>query len=324
MPGIKIIFEDKDILVVYKPAGLATQSGAVGRRDLVSELKKMLAKQAAVEAKKEAAAKGASAKGTSEKGASAKGAAAAKKGAQEPYLALIHRLDQPVEGLLVFGKNKKAAASLTAALGDDTLKKSYLAVLWGDCEQESGELVDLLYKDADNCAQIVQDPAENPEAKVARLSYEVMARKCVNLQGTGMMPGTGRMMPAVAQESDENVSCEGRMGEVSAEVQESDENVPCEGRMAEAPADEACITLVRVTLDTGRFHQIRAQMAHMGHPLLGDNKYGTEESLAASSKLGVSNPALCANTITVKHPTNGRQLNFEIIPENPAFRLFIG
>lgn len=75
----KIIFEDRDILVIQKPAGLATQTARVDQQDVVSELKNYLT-------------------GSS-------------------YLGIVHRLDQPVEGLLVFGKTKSAAAFLTAQLG---------------------------------------------------------------------------------------------------------------------------------------------------------------------------------------------------------------
>ena len=66
----KILAEDKDIIVCHKPVGLAVQSGRVGEADMVSELKNHLA-----------------------------------TGGKAPYLGLIHRLDQPVSGILVFAKN---------------------------------------------------------------------------------------------------------------------------------------------------------------------------------------------------------------------------
>lgn len=89
----KIIYEDKDILVCHKPAGLATQTGRVGQKDLVSELKNYLG-------------------GNS-------------------YLGLIHRLDQPVEGLLVFAKTAFAAKELSRQLTDNMLNKQYFAVVKG-------------------------------------------------------------------------------------------------------------------------------------------------------------------------------------------------
>ena len=94
----EILYEDNSVLVIRKPAGLAVQSARIGQADVVSELKSYLAKQAGA-------------------------------GQGEPYLAVIHRLDQPVEGVLVFAKEKKAAAALTKQLSDGTLNKHYYAVL---------------------------------------------------------------------------------------------------------------------------------------------------------------------------------------------------
>ena len=77
---LKIIYEDTHILVCLKPAGIPTQTASLAGQDMVSLLKNYLAKQ-----------------GTQ----------------KNPYLGVIHRLDQPVSGLLVFAKNKKAAAALS-------------------------------------------------------------------------------------------------------------------------------------------------------------------------------------------------------------------
>ena len=73
------------MLVIRKPAGLAVQSAGIGQADVVSELKSHLAKLPD----------------------------AGRPGKGEPYLGIVHRLDQPVEGLLVFAKDKKAAAALS-------------------------------------------------------------------------------------------------------------------------------------------------------------------------------------------------------------------
>ena len=84
----EIIFEDKDILVAYKPAGLATQTARVGQQDMVSELKNYLWQKRMI--------------------------TGAALGRPAPYLGVIHRLDQPVEGLLVFALNAKAGAAAGA------------------------------------------------------------------------------------------------------------------------------------------------------------------------------------------------------------------
>ena len=75
---IEVIFEDKDILVCRKPAGVATQTKRLGQQDMESLLKNYRA----------------------------------KKG-ETPYIGIVHRLDQPVEGVMVFAKNQKAAANLS-------------------------------------------------------------------------------------------------------------------------------------------------------------------------------------------------------------------
>ena len=92
-------------MVIRKPAGLAVQSARIGQPDVVSELQSHLAKLPDT------------------------GRLGPGKG--EPYLGIVHRLDQPVEGVLVFAKEKKAAAALTKQLSDGTLNKHYYAVLCG-------------------------------------------------------------------------------------------------------------------------------------------------------------------------------------------------
>ena len=141
----RIIYEDEHIIVAYKPAGLATQTAKVGQPDMVSELKKNLAAKAKV----------------------------LKDGKMgQPYLAVIHRLDQPVEGLLVFGKNKKAAAELSKQLVEGALNKQYFAVLCGKPSAREGELVDYLIKGSDNCAKVVEK--DTPDAKKAVLQYKIL------------------------------------------------------------------------------------------------------------------------------------------------------
>ena len=107
-----ILHEDNHIIVVHKPAGIAVQSAKIGQPDVVSELKKYLAKSAG----------------------------------SNPYLGVIHRLDQPVEGVLVFAKNPKAAAELSRQVQSDDFCKEYLAVVCEILENKQGEFVDYLEK----------------------------------------------------------------------------------------------------------------------------------------------------------------------------------
>ena len=219
---IHIIYEDKDILVCKKPAGLPTQSAKVSVPDLVSELKKYLA----------------------EKG--------------ESYLAVIHRLDQPVEGLLVFAKNRAAAKNLNEQLGKSEFDKVYYAVAFNQPPVQEGMLEDYMVKEGAR-AKIVT--ADTPGAKKAVLHYKLIAMK-------------------------------------------------------------QCRALYEVRLETGRFHQIRAQMAHAGMPLLGDRKYADAAIILYSKAHGINNVALCAFKLKLVHPKTGEEMLFVIKPEGEVFQAF--
>lgn len=247
----EIIYEDNDILVVYKPAGLPTQTAKLGQPDVVSQLKNHL---------------------------------------KQPYLGIIHRLDQPVEGLLVFAKHKKAAADLTAQLqcrGENgSLHKHYYAVVCGKTEQSQGRLVDYMYKSPENVAVIVDKPGcpvkkdgkqsqAEGRAKEAILEYHIVARQ------------------------------ETAVGTIPAE--------DSEGKM---------LALADIHILTGRFHQIRAQMAHAGMPLLGDVKYGSEESKNLSRALRVQTVALCAYRLEFRHPVTKKSLCWVENPRGKSFGFF--
>lgn len=224
----EIIYEDGELLVVRKPAGLATQTARVGQADVVSELKNYL---------------------------------------KNSYLGVIHRLDQPVEGLLVFARTKGAAAALSGQLADGTLNKQYYAVICGKPVRDQGELVDYLYKDAQNGVHAVvvgeQESSRFPDAKKAVLQYSLIQY-----------------------------------------------------------AEETDLSLMEIHIDTGRFHQIRAQMAHAGMALLGDVRYGDETARKKGQELGIHNVAFCAYDIAFWHPVKKQKLHFQIKPESKAFAYF--
>ncbi len=107
-------------------------------------------------------------------------------GRRIPYLAVIHRLDQPVEGILVFGKTPEAAKSLSAQITAGKMEKIYLAVTYGK-QAEAGKkrkrvLEDYLKKDGkSNTSSVVN--AHTPGAKKARLSYEVLGEAVDAISG---------------------------------------------------------------------------------------------------------------------------------------------
>ena len=135
-----ILYEDKDILVCHKPAGLAVQNARVGSMDMESLLKNYIAQ---------------------------------KVPGKMPYLGIIHRLDQPVEGVLVFALNPMAAADLSRQMTAGKIKKTYLAVTEGTVKVKSAKLVDWLKKDGrTNSSAVVEGGTSG--AKKAILSYEVL------------------------------------------------------------------------------------------------------------------------------------------------------
>lgn len=135
-----IVFEDDYMLIAYKPAGIATQTARVGQRDMMSELKNYLS-----------------------------GKPEYKKG-REPYLGLIHRLDQPVTGILVFAKTREAAAALNRQMRDGTFRKYYYAIVYGKPDKEEGRLEHYLYKDSKTNRSVVVK-SDFPRAKKAELYY---------------------------------------------------------------------------------------------------------------------------------------------------------
>ena len=140
----EIIYEDKDIIVCHKPAGVPTQSSRIGTKDMVSILKNHLIKNTAK-----------------------------KTASREPYLAVIHRLDQPVEGLLVFAKTPAAAKELSRQLTTSGFGKYYRAQALGIFEHNEGTLEDYLVKDGrTNTSRVCKENV--PDAKYARLHYKVI------------------------------------------------------------------------------------------------------------------------------------------------------
>lgn len=236
-----IRYEDEHIIVAYKPTGLATQTAKVGQADMVSELKNHL------------------------------------KGG---YVGVVHRLDQPVEGLLVFAKSKTAAAALSSQLQKGILNKHYYAVVCGKPECGKGELVDYLRRTADNRAEIV------------------------DMERVDM---TGAKPAGMTGDKHVNVT-DAKIAKLQFEVL--------------AQSEQKGISLLDIHITTGRFHQIRAQMAHAGFPLLGDVKYGTDTSGQLSREYGVRNVALCAYELECVHPATGETLHFTVEPKGEIFHCF--
>ncbi len=141
---INILYEDEYIIVCEKPAGVATQTKRLGQADMESLLKNYRV----------------------------------GKG-ETPYIGVVHRLDQPVRGVMVFAKTKEAAAGLSRQVQSKMADKFYYALTDGVPEKKKGTLENYLLRDGKtNTSKVVSKTTEG--AKLARLDYEVLAQNKTN------------------------------------------------------------------------------------------------------------------------------------------------
>ena len=140
---MNILYEDNHLLVVEQPVNMPVQADASGDPDLLSCLKRYIKEKCG------------------------------KPG--EVYLGLVHRLDRPVGGVMVFARTSKAAARLTAQFASHAAKKRYVAVVTGDPLPEAA-LSDWLLKDETTFSSAVV-PEGTAGAKLARLRYCCLAKR---------------------------------------------------------------------------------------------------------------------------------------------------
>ena len=254
MEALNIKYEDSEILLAVKPAGVAAESRRIGEKDMLSMVKTYRVERG-----------------------------------ESDYIGMVHRLDQPVGGLLLFAKTKEAAANLSKQIQDGTMEKYYQALLCGVVEEE-GELTDYLLRDGKtNISRVVEKGT--PGAKKASLKF--------------------RRIKVFSRE----VKSERRSLSEAGSFSEKENAFERDG-----------ISLAEIKLATGRHHQIRVQMAHHGFPLLGDRKYTllphTDGNSVSGQHFGLpqhqtsfkedklQGPALFAWRLKFRHPKTGKWMDF--------------
>jgi 23S rRNA pseudouridine1911/1915/1917 synthase len=141
---LEILHEDNHCLAINKPAGMLTQGDATGAPSLLelvrADLKVRYHKPGNV------------------------------------FVGLVHRLDRPTSGVVLFARTSKAAARLAAQFRAGSIEKVYWAVVEGHCAVDAEEWTDWLWKDeARNVAQVV--PPGTPGARQARVALRVLERR---------------------------------------------------------------------------------------------------------------------------------------------------
>ena len=218
--SLQILYEDNHIIAVYKPSCVLAQGDDTGEESVFDFVKKYIKEK--------------------------------YKKPGNVFLGLVHRLDRPVSGIMVFAKTSKGASRLSEQFRNHEVEKTYHAVVLGKMERKKGNIISHLKKNEDKNKVFVHRSADR-DTKESELSYEV--------------------------------------------VESNDE-----------------FSLLKIKPLTGRSHQIRAQLSSVGHPIVGDIKYGTKESLPDNSIM------LRATGLVFRKATEDKLIKLEIppleLPEN--------
>ncbi len=215
----QIIYEDNHLLIINKKAGQLVQGDKTGDESLLESLKKFI-----------------------------------KNRDQKPgnvFLGLVHRIDRPTSGLVIYAKTSKALSRLTQMVKNREIKKTYWAIVAKEMVPQTQRLVHYLQKNEKNNKAIVY-PRPTEEAKEAILTYNII-KVLDNYQ------------------------------------------------------------LLEIDLETGRHHQIRAQLSKTGVPIKGDLKYGAPRS---NPDGGIS---LHARKLEFIHPVTKEKIEITApVPQNDA------
>ncbi|MBO5398099.1 MAG: RluA family pseudouridine synthase [Clostridia bacterium] len=177
MENLKAIYEDNHIIVVEKPVNIPSQGDKTGDIDMLSIIKAYLKEKYN------------------------------KPG--EVYLGLVHRLDRPTGGVMVFAKTSKAASRLSEQVRNKEMHKQYLCIVDGQMEEKQGTFKDYLYKNEKTNTSRIAKPNEK-NAKEAILDYEVIKyNEEINLSVIKVNLHTGRHHQIRVQFSSRNHSLYG-------------------------------------------------------------------------------------------------------------------
>jgi 23S rRNA-/tRNA-specific pseudouridylate synthase len=272
-----ILYEDKHLYVCYKPPQILSQSensaGSLGEDDNYNLLKLLSKYQVSVSPK------------------------------SRDYIGLVHRLDRPTSGLMVYARNEQSLKILSATFNPSFSEqkyaiKSYLAAVEGKL---SGD--DYLV----NYLRMIK-PTKTTVCDVANWKDGEKKEKLLALQSKLILPQTDVFSPQILTELariDPNFKIAKMFYQTitSANINEGKRN------QSNELLPEKYQSFLSVNLETGRKHQIRAQLSYLGYPVIGDEKYG------ASQRFSHRDICLHAYSLSFPHPfEKKRVLSFTIPP----------
>ena len=216
---LDVLFCDNHIIVVNKPHSVLSQGDKSKDRTLIDEIKDYIIKKY-----------------------------------QKPgdcYLGLVHRLDRPSSGVMIFARTSKAAARLSENFRERKMSKKYVCVVNGKLEN-SGTLNNMLLKTTERTKVITSPSLKRSDLVEAILSYQSI------------------------------LTFQSSSATVSNTIN--------------------TYTLLAINMETGRKHQIRCQLAHLGYPICGDIKYGCKFAFANQTK----DISLHSYSLTIPHPITNK------------------
>lgn len=222
---LQVLYEDNHLIAVFKPSGILSQGDKTGDTSIFDEVKKYLKEK--------------------------------YKKSGNVFLGLVHRLDRPVSGIILFAKTSKGASRLSEQFRNRAIEKTYHAVIAGKPEKEKGILVHNLIKIQNTKSQIPNKfKAQNSKFKTARSKEATLYYEVVKSSGK--------------------------------------------------------YSLLKIKIDTGKFHQIRAQLSLAGFPILGDVKYLPTGRQAAQEWNNKNAIALCATNLCFHTATEYKKISLSI------------
>ena len=225
----KIVYEDENILVLNKPAGIEV----VGDDSLTNNLKEYLSKL--------------NCKNNKDSSITIDNANLNTHQKEYLYIEPCHRLDRNTTGLVLFAKNEEALNILLDKFKNHEIEKHYLAHVYGIPKVNKQTLTSYLFKDSKKSLVYISDEPKKGYVKIIT-SYSILEKHVK-----------------------ENYS------------------------------------VLDVTLHTGKTHQIRAHLAHIGHPILGDGKYGNNQ---VNKQFRLKKQQLCSSSLKFNFTTDAGILNY--------------